>query len=171
MLWHECQAAGVYTLANLPARLSGSEWGGEGKVMVVESWPAPWEICSVSLSGQEQALKSVDSFFIWCSPRCGGVQGREGEREIGGGGAGPYGGLVLVVSVSVMNKNAVKQEQTQFEAPSPQGETLGPSTRLHCQTKALTSSVLFLLELTLEQALTKESWRSLQEFLWKKKQA
>lgn len=66
-----------------------------------------------------------------------------------------------MVSVSVMNRNAVKQEQTQFEAPSPQGETLGPSTRLHCQTKALTSSVLFLLELqeplTLEQALTKES--------------
>lgn len=70
-----------------------------------KSWPLPWEICGVSLSEQKQALRSADSFFIWRSLRCGGVQRREGEREIGGGvGArGGAGGLVLVVCVSVMN--------------------------------------------------------------------
>lgn len=45
----------------------------------------------MSLSEQKQALRSADSFFIWRSLRCGGVQRREGEREIGGG-VGARGG-------------------------------------------------------------------------------
>lgn len=47
-------------------------------------------------------------------------------------------------------QNAVKQEQTQFQARSPRGGALGPSTRLYCQTKNLTPSLLqnVLLQLT-----------------------
>lgn len=81
----------------------------------------------MSLSEQKQALKSADSFFIWRSPRYGGAQGREGEREIGGGAVGMCGGLL--VCASVMNGNAVKQEQTQFQAWSPRGEALGPTAK------------------------------------------
>lgn len=70
----------------------------------------------MSLSEQKQVFKSADSFFIRCSPRCGGVQGREGEREIGGGGGvGTRGGLVLVVCVSVMNRMLRSRNKLNFK--------------------------------------------------------
>lgn len=94
----------------------------------------------VSECAQKQALKSAECFFIWRSLRCGGKQCGEDEREMGrGGGVGMpgIGGLCFCYE-----QNAVKQEQTQFQARSPRGEALGLSARLRIQTKALTSSLL-----------------------------
>lgn len=120
---------------------------GREKVMAVKSWPTPWEICDGSLSERKNKLSSrKNAFSSWSSPRCGGELSGEGERG-GGVGVGTWGRLVLVACVSVMNRT-LKQEQTQFQAQSPRGEALGPSTRHHSQTKVLTSSLphRFVLE-------------------------
>lgn len=94
----------------------------------------------MSLSEQKQALRSADSFFIWRSLRCGGVQRREGEREI------------VVVCVSVMNVlcNGTKLN---FKPRVLEERHLAPPP-------ALTSSLLqnrFIGALTLELGLNKVS--------------
>ena len=163
-----CQAAGVHTPAHLLARLSRRARGGGGvlEVMVKESWPPPWEICSESLSERKQALKLADSFFIWHSPRCGGVWGREGEREMGGG-AGDTGRAGVGGLGSCYEQNAVNREQTQFQAQCPRGEAHGPSTST-AKWRPLTSSLLHAifvaspspLPVTPEPRVFKVSWRS-----------